>query len=80
MAKLEPLKSGYYVWHYVPSVGASVVFIILFLAITAFHFWKIFRTKVRFTLPFAIGGLCKSLHDIGSLEWARYHVLIIILV
>ncbi|KAJ5983010.1 hypothetical protein N7481_005109 [Penicillium waksmanii] len=57
MPRLEPLKGGYYVWHYVPSIAASIVFILLFLAVTSFHFWKIFRTKVRFTLPFAIGGL-----------------------
>lgn len=59
MTKLEPLKSGYYVWHYVPSIAASVIFTIIFSAITAFHFWKLFKTKVRFTIPFAIGGLCK---------------------
>ncbi|KAJ5747173.1 uncharacterized protein N7511_008869 [Penicillium nucicola] len=57
MAKLEPLRSGYYVWHYVPSIAASVIFLILFLGITAVHFWKLFKTKVRFTIPFAIGGL-----------------------
>ncbi|RHZ63051.1 RTA1 domain-containing protein [Aspergillus thermomutatus] len=57
MTKLQPLKSGYYVWKYVPSVAAAVIFILLFLAITSVHFWKSFRTRVRFTLPFAIGGL-----------------------
>ncbi|KAJ5752140.1 hypothetical protein N7520_009057 [Penicillium odoratum] len=57
MTKLEPLKSGYYVWHYVPSIAAAVIFIILFLAVTTYHFWKLFKTKVRFTIPFAIGGL-----------------------
>ncbi|KAL2820873.1 RTA1 like protein-domain-containing protein [Aspergillus cavernicola] len=41
MPKLEPLRSGYYVWHYSRRL----------------HFWKLFKTKVRFTLPFAIGGL-----------------------
>ncbi|KAJ5947874.1 RTA1 like protein [Penicillium verhagenii] len=57
MAKLEPLKGGYYVWQYVPSMAAAAIFLILFLATTSFHFWKIFRTKVKFTWPFAIGGL-----------------------
>jgi hypothetical protein len=61
MTKLEPLKGGYYVWHYVPSIAAAVIFIILFLALTAFHCWKLFKTKVRFTIPFAVGGLCKFL-------------------
>ncbi|KAH8691167.1 RTA1 like protein [Talaromyces proteolyticus] len=57
MAKLQPLKSGYYVWQYVPSIVAAVIFLILFLATTSFHFWKFFRNKVRCTLPFAIGGI-----------------------
>ncbi|KAE8373050.1 RTA1 like protein [Aspergillus bertholletiae] len=57
MAQLQPLKSGYYVWNYVPSVAAAIIFILLFLAITSFHFWKIYKTKVHVTLPFAIGGL-----------------------
>lgn len=60
MAELEPLKSGYYVWQYVPSMIAALIFLILFLATTSFHFWKIFQTRVRFTLPFAIGGICKT--------------------
>jgi hypothetical protein len=60
MAKLQPLKSGYYVWQYVPSIVAAVIFLTLFLIATSFHFWKIFRHRVRFTLPFAIGGICKS--------------------
>ncbi|KAJ5106232.1 hypothetical protein N7456_002907 [Penicillium angulare] len=57
MAKLEPLAGGYYVWHYVPSIAAAVIFIILFGVVTTYHFWKLFKTKVRFTIPFAIGGL-----------------------
>ncbi|KAJ5369579.1 RTA1 like protein [Penicillium cosmopolitanum] len=57
MAKLESLKSGYYVWQYVPSMAAAVIFLVLFLLTTFVHFWKIFRKRVRFTLPFAIGGL-----------------------
>jgi hypothetical protein len=61
MTKLEPLKSGYYVWHYVPSIAAAIIFAIIFAAVTIYHFWKLFKTKVRFTIPFAIGGLCKSI-------------------
>lgn len=59
MTKLEPLKSGYYVWHYVPSIAAAAIFCVLFFAVTTFHCWKLFKTKVHFTIPFAIGGLCK---------------------
>ncbi|KAJ5638450.1 RTA1 like protein [Penicillium herquei] len=57
MTKLEPLASGYYVWQYIPSMIAAVIFLILFTLTTVFHFWKIFQTKVQYTLPFAIGGL-----------------------
>ncbi|KAJ5651413.1 uncharacterized protein N7484_005136 [Penicillium longicatenatum] len=57
MAKLEPMKNGYYLWHYVPSIAAAVIFVILFFVVTVFHFWKLFKSKARFTLPFAIGGL-----------------------
>jgi hypothetical protein len=60
MVKLEPMTNGYYLWHYVPSIAAGVIFTVLFVAITAFHSWKLFKTKDRFTFPFAIGGLCKS--------------------
>ncbi|KAL4791292.1 putative RTA1 domain protein [Aspergillus venezuelensis] len=57
MAKLVPLKSGYYVWKYVPSIVAAIIFLILFSIVTVCHFWKMWRSKIRFTLPFAIGGL-----------------------
>ena len=65
MAKLESLQSGYYVWKYVPSMAAAVIFLVLFFLATIIHFWKIFRKRVRFTLPFAIGGLCKMLTATG---------------
>ncbi|KAL3482890.1 RTA1 like protein [Aspergillus germanicus] len=57
MSKLVPLKSGYYVWKYVPSIVAAVIFLILFASVTVYHFWKMWRSKIRFTLPFAIGGI-----------------------
>ncbi|RDW92942.1 RTA1 domain-containing protein [Aspergillus mulundensis] len=57
MAKLEPLASGYYLWHYVPSIAASVIFLLLFLAATLFHSWKAWKTRARFCIPFCIGGL-----------------------
>jgi DMSO/TMAO reductase YedYZ heme-binding membrane subunit len=58
MSKLVPLKSGYYVWKYVPSIVAAVIFLILFASVTVYHFWKMWRSKIRFALPFAIGGIC----------------------
>ncbi|KAF9700059.1 hypothetical protein EKO04_001575 [Ascochyta lentis] len=57
MAILEPYKGGYYLWNYVPSIAAAVIFIILFLAMTALISWRMFKTKTWFCVPFAIGGL-----------------------
>lgn len=60
MAKLEPLRSGYYLWHYVPSIGAAVIFLLLFLALTALVSWRMYKTKTWFCVSFAIGGFCTS--------------------
>ncbi|KAJ4350568.1 hypothetical protein N0V95_004617 [Ascochyta clinopodiicola] len=59
MAVLEPYKDGYYLWNYVPSIAAAVIFILLFLAMTALISWRMFKTKTWFCVPFAIGGFCK---------------------
>lgn len=72
MAKLEPMTNGYYLWHYIPSIPAGVIFTVLFFIITAFHFWKLFKTKARFTLPFAIGGLCQSFTFFGIYNVETY--------
>jgi len=45
MTKLEPLTGVYYLWHYVPSIGAAVLFVLLFLAITALVSWRMYKTK-----------------------------------
>ncbi|KAK9358714.1 hypothetical protein V1504DRAFT_441918 [Lipomyces starkeyi] len=57
MPELRPLRSGYYVWHYVPSIAASIIFFLLFLSATSFHFWKIWKLKYRMMLAFTIGGV-----------------------
>ncbi|KAL4918376.1 RTA1 like protein-domain-containing protein [Aspergillus aurantiobrunneus] len=57
MAKLEPYVGDYYLWEYIPSLPASIVFLLLFLAATVFHCWKAWRTRARFCIPFCIGGL-----------------------
>jgi len=61
MAELQTYK-GYYLWLYVPSLAASSIFVLLFTAITAAHFWLIFKNRIWFCLPFAIGGFCKSIN------------------
>lgn len=60
MAKLEPFRGDYYLWEYVPSLPASIIFLLLFLAATAFHSWRAWTVRARFCIPFCIGGLCTS--------------------
>ncbi|KAL2811277.1 RTA1 like protein-domain-containing protein [Aspergillus granulosus] len=57
MAKLEPFRGDYYLWEYVPSIAASIIFLVLFLIPTLFHTWKAWKTRARFCIPFCIGGL-----------------------
>ncbi|KAK6334783.1 hypothetical protein TWF718_010229 [Orbilia javanica] len=61
MAVLKPFRGGtYYLWKYLPNVGAAVVFCLLFLATTGIQCWQIWKTKkTRFCIPFAIGGFCQ---------------------
>ncbi|KAH7376785.1 RTA1 like protein-domain-containing protein [Plectosphaerella cucumerina] len=56
MAVLEPLKSGYYIWKYLPSVPAAAIFCVLFLVATMAHAWRIWKTRNWFCIAFAVGG------------------------
>ena len=58
MAKLEPYVGDYYLWEYIPSLPASIIFVLLFLAATLFHCWKAWKSRARFCIPFCIGGIC----------------------
>lgn len=62
MAELQPYKGDYYLWQYVSSLAAAVIFLILFLSASIFQFWKIWKTRTVFCLVFAIGGLCMCSH------------------
>ncbi|KAI3001805.1 hypothetical protein CBS147346_6208 [Aspergillus niger] len=57
MAKLEPYVPGYYLWSYMPSVPAAVIFFVLFLGATGIHFFKLIRSRAWFNIPLAIGGI-----------------------
>ncbi|KAL4892302.1 RTA1 like protein [Aspergillus ambiguus] len=57
MAKLEPFRGDYYLWEYVPSMAASIIFLLLFLAPTLFHVWMAWKTRARFCIPFIVGGV-----------------------
>lgn len=49
--------NGYYLWHYVPSLIAAIIFEVLFVLVTLFHAYKIARTKTWFCIVFVIGGI-----------------------
>ncbi|KAN0117846.1 RTA1 like protein [Hyaloscypha variabilis] len=54
MAVLES-HNGYYLWKYVPSVAAAGIFAALFAIAMFAHFWRVYTTKSKFCLAFAIG-------------------------
>ncbi|PLB49973.1 RTA1 like protein [Aspergillus steynii IBT 23096] len=55
MPQLETTRGGYYLWQYVPSLPAAVIFIVLFALGTAAHSWRIFKYRNRFCIAFLIG-------------------------
>ncbi|KAK3293856.1 RTA1 like protein-domain-containing protein [Chaetomium fimeti] len=59
MAKLEPFRGDYYLWKYLPSIPAAVVFLLLYICATLAFSWRIWRTKTWFCTAFAIGCLCQ---------------------
>lgn len=46
-------------YHYNPTIGGAVAFVLLFLGTTGFHTYQSFRTRCWFVIPFIIGGICK---------------------
>ena len=59
MAQLKPYKGNFYLWDYVPSLPAAIIFALLFGLATAFIVWRLVRTRTLFSIPFAVGGVCK---------------------
>ncbi|KAJ5176921.1 RTA-like protein [Penicillium canariense] len=70
MTKLEPYRGGYYLWKYIPSLAAAIIFLLLFIAATAFHSWKLYKTKARFCIAFVLGGIFEV---IGYIARAAAH-------
>ncbi|KAG5655089.1 hypothetical protein KAF25_000212 [Fusarium avenaceum] len=52
---VEPTKGGVYLWRYLPSAVAAILFLILFLGSFLFISWKIWRTRTWFCIAFATG-------------------------
>ena len=49
----------YKLFNYYPSMGAAVLFTILFALTTAAHLYRCVSTRTRFVIPIIIGGLCE---------------------
>lgn len=52
-------------YRYTPSLGAAILFIVLFILITALHAWQMFRTRTWYFIPFVIGGIFEFVGYIG---------------
>lgn len=59
MVQLEKYRGSYYLWLYVPSLPAAVIFLMLFLGATAAHCWRVYKDKTKFCIAFAVGCFCK---------------------
>lgn len=60
--KFEAMAAGndlFKLYRYDPSLAAAIIFIILFLLITAWHSFTLLRTKTWFFIPFVLGGFCQ---------------------
>jgi len=51
---------GWKAYEYNPSMAAAVIFIILYIVVTALHTYNLFRTRTWFFIPLVLGGYCMS--------------------
>lgn len=68
MPELKPYKGDYYLWDYVPSLAASVVFTIAFFIATVAVSWRMLRTRTWFCIPFVLGGVGTYRNNIRILD------------
>ncbi|KAH6991416.1 RTA1 like protein-domain-containing protein [Ilyonectria sp. MPI-CAGE-AT-0026] len=57
--------NGYPLWRYIPSLPAAILFTVIFGILMAAHCWKLFRHRMWFCIPFAVGGLFEVIGYIG---------------
>lgn len=60
MPELKPYRGDFYLWKYVPSPIAAGIVAGCFAVLTLWIVWRIIRTRTRYAIPFAIGGICES--------------------
>lgn len=47
-------------YKYAPSVAAAIIFVIVFVLLTSYHAFRLFKTRSWFCISFLFGGLCTS--------------------
>ncbi|KAF5258197.1 hypothetical protein BFJ70_g12495 [Fusarium oxysporum] len=76
--ELLPYKGDFYLWSYVPSIPAAVIFIILFLMLSAAHTWKMIHNRLWFCIPFVIGGFREHSYSLICLKLPTLISLVIV--
>ncbi|KAM0268533.1 hypothetical protein ACHAQH_009963, partial [Verticillium albo-atrum] len=66
-AQVLPYEGNYYLWKYMPSLVAAIIFLVLFLLLSLAHTWKLIRHRSWFCLPFAIGGYLEVIGCAGRI-------------
>ena len=51
---------GYVFYHYVPSLPAAIVFVVLFALTTFYHIFQIGKKRTWYFIPLAVGGFCTT--------------------
>lgn len=59
MPMLEKYLDEVYLWYYLPNLPAAITLAIIFAILTIIHGWKLYRSRLWFCTPFALGGLCE---------------------
>jgi hypothetical protein len=47
-------------YHYDPTIAGAVIFVLLFVGTTGFHFYQLWRARTWFMIPLMLGGIRKS--------------------
>ncbi|TPX13402.1 uncharacterized protein E0L32_006132 [Thyridium curvatum] len=59
--------NGYPLWLYIPNRPAAVIFTIIFVIITGYHTYLLFRRRLWFVIPFVVGGYFEVIGYLGRI-------------
>jgi len=54
-------RPEYVLWPYTPSIAGGVIAAIVFFLLTGVHFWRLFKNRTWFCIPFVVGGLFEGI-------------------